>query len=73
MSFADEEIRSVLARGPSAFLPGERVVVDWPWWGTWTCFVMSRDVEGRRVTLNDGWGDAAGGAAIGSLLTLWLA
>ncbi len=89
---------------PCSFLPGERVVVDWPWWGTWTCFVMTYDVAGRRVTLSDGWGDshqfpisdvwlaprkvgnsrkarvvtalavAAGtGAAVGSLLTLWLA
>ncbi|MDP9178308.1 MAG: tudor domain-containing protein, partial [Gemmatimonadota bacterium] len=22
---------------PCAFLPGERVVCNWPWWGPWTC------------------------------------
>ena len=41
-----------------SFLPGERVVVDWPWWGPWTCIVMTYDAEKRRVTLADGWGES---------------
>jgi len=41
---------------PCAFIPGERVVVDWPWWGAWTCTVMSYDAEKKRVKVNDGWG-----------------
>lgn len=39
-----------------SFNPGERVVVDWPWWGPWTCTVMSYDAARARVKVNDGWG-----------------
>jgi hypothetical protein len=39
-----------------AFIPGERVVVDWPWWGTWTCTVIAYDAANQCVKLNDGWG-----------------
>lgn len=42
---------------PCAFLPGERVVVNWPWWGPWTCTVLSYDASERRVTVTDGWGE----------------
>lgn len=41
---------------PCSFLPGERVVVNWPWWGPWTCTVLSYDVVERRITVTDGWG-----------------
>lgn len=41
---------------PCAFVPGERVVCDWPWWGPWTCTVVSYDPSEERVKLNDGWG-----------------
>lgn len=41
---------------PCAFIPGERVVVDWPWWGQWTCSVVAYDSAKKRVKLNDGWG-----------------
>lgn len=41
---------------PCAFLPGERVVVDWPWWGPWTCSVTWYDAATRTLRLNDGWG-----------------
>jgi hypothetical protein len=41
---------------PCALIPGERVVVDWPWWGTWTCSVVAYDHKKQRVKLNDGWG-----------------
>ncbi len=42
---------------PCAFIPGERVVVNWPWWGPWTCTVVTYDAGGQRVKLSDGWGD----------------
>ncbi|MGH7709640.1 MAG: hypothetical protein ACREOG_00055 [Gemmatimonadaceae bacterium] len=41
---------------PCSFIPGERVVCDWPWWGPWTCSVVSYDHEKKRVKLSDGWG-----------------
>lgn len=41
---------------PCAFLPGERVVVNWPWWGPWTCTVVSYDSAREKVKLTDGWG-----------------
>jgi hypothetical protein len=42
---------------PCAFIPGERVVVHWPWWGPWTCTVLAYDAARQRVKLTDGWGD----------------
>jgi hypothetical protein len=41
---------------PCAFIPGERVVVDWPWWGPWTCSLVAYDSVKKRVKVNDGWG-----------------
>src|SRR5687767_11509137 len=41
---------------PCAFLPGEKVVVNWPWWGPWTCAVISYDAAKEKVKLTDGWG-----------------
>lgn len=43
---------------PANFLPGERVVVNWPWWGPWTCTIVSYDAEREKVKLSDGWGEA---------------
>jgi hypothetical protein len=42
---------------PIAFNPGERLTVDWPMWGQWTCTVVSYDAARRRVELSDGWGE----------------
>lgn len=42
---------------PCAFLPGERVVANWPWWGPWTCTVISYDAAKKKVKLTDGWGE----------------
>lgn len=42
---------------PCAFLPGERVVCHWPWWGPWTCTVISFDAEKGRIKVSDGWGE----------------
>jgi hypothetical protein len=41
---------------PCALMPGERVVVNWPWWGPWTCSVIAYDSAKQRVKLSDGWG-----------------
>jgi hypothetical protein len=42
---------------PCSFLPGQRVTVNWPWWGPWTCTVVSYDAKGQWVNLSDGWGE----------------
>jgi hypothetical protein len=41
---------------PCAFAPGERVVVDWPMWGEWTCTVLAYDEEDGRIKVSDNWG-----------------
>lgn len=41
---------------PCAFIPGERVVCNWPWWGPWTCTVVAYDAVKRRVKVSDGSG-----------------
>lgn len=41
---------------PCAFLPGEKVVANWPWWGPWTCTVISYDAARQKVKVSDGWG-----------------
>ena len=46
-----DEVRSC------TLVPGERVVVNWPWWGPWTCSVISYDADRMEVKLTDGWGD----------------
>ena len=42
---------------PCAFLPGEKVIANWPWWGPWTCTVISYDAAKQKVKLSDGWGE----------------
>jgi hypothetical protein len=41
---------------PLSLVPGQRIVVDWPWWGPWTCNVIAYDRDAKRVKVNDGWG-----------------
>lgn len=41
---------------PCAFIPGQRVACNWPWWGPWTCTVVAYDSVKQRVELSDGWG-----------------
>ncbi|MDQ3697069.1 MAG: tudor domain-containing protein [Gemmatimonadota bacterium] len=41
---------------PCSFIPGERLVCNWPWWGPWTCTVVTYDAVKQRVKLSDGWG-----------------
>jgi hypothetical protein len=42
---------------PCALLPGQKVSVYWPWWGPWTCNVLSYDARGQWVKVTDGWGE----------------
>jgi hypothetical protein len=42
---------------PATFLPGERVLVQWPWWGPWTCTVLTYAADSQLVTVTDGWGE----------------
>lgn len=67
MSKANDAVRVKYLRGsehtvtsdqvrPCAFLPGEKVVANWPWWGPWTCTVISYDAARQKVKLSDGWG-----------------
>jgi hypothetical protein len=51
-----EHVVSMDELRPCTFLPGDRVTVDWPWWGVYTCTVVSYDAASECVTLTDGWG-----------------
>ncbi len=42
---------------PCSFVPGSRVVCPWPWWGPWTCTVLSYDADRERIKVTDGWGE----------------
>jgi hypothetical protein len=54
---------------PCSFLPGDRVVCNWPNWGAWTCSVASYDASSRQVKVTDGWG----GFQTFPLAEVWLA
>ncbi len=43
---------------PCAFIPGERVVCNWPMWGPWTGTVIAYDPLKQRIKLSDGWGSS---------------
>jgi hypothetical protein len=54
---------------PGVFLPGERIAVNWPMWGPWTCTVVGYDPARERVKLSDGWGSTRSF----SISEVWLA
>jgi hypothetical protein len=67
LSISSEGVRVRFLRGsehlvaadqlrPCSLIPGERVVCNWPMWGTWTCTVVAYDAARRKVKLSDGWG-----------------
>ena len=67
LSVSPEDVRVRFLRGSEhsvtldqlrscSFIPGERIMCDWPWWGPWACTLVSYDAENQRVKLNDGWG-----------------
>ncbi|MCB8932374.1 MAG: hypothetical protein M9921_09000 [Fimbriimonadaceae bacterium] len=45
-----------LATQPCTFLPGQRIVCQWPDWGWWTSTVISYDERQGSVSVSDGWG-----------------
>jgi rod shape-determining protein MreC len=53
---------------PASFLPGERLVANWPMWGPWTSTVVAYDERHRVLTVSDGWGSDAHI----SLIDVWL-
>ncbi|MEX2284384.1 MAG: DUF1801 domain-containing protein [Gemmatimonadota bacterium] len=68
LSSSDDVVRVRFMRGgehtvpvtelrPCSFLPGERVVCQWPSWGPWTCTVVSYDAAAQRVKVSDGWSE----------------
>jgi hypothetical protein len=67
VSVAAEEVRVRFLEGaehsvtmdqlrPFAIIPGARIACYWPWWGPWTCTVVSYDAARQKVKLTDGWG-----------------
>lgn len=40
---------------PCSFLPGEEIVVAWPWWGWWPVTVERYDAKAQSVEVTDGW------------------
>ncbi len=54
---------------PCSLIPGARVICNWPWWGPWTCTVISYDAVSQSVELSDGWGSTH----TCSLAQIWLA
>ena len=41
---------------PFSLAPGERVGVQWPHWGAWSCELVSYDAATDTVRLSDRWG-----------------
>jgi hypothetical protein len=41
---------------PCSFVPGQRVMFDWPWWGPWSCSVITYDPPSQFLKLSDRWG-----------------
>ncbi len=41
---------------PCSFVPGQRVMYHWPWWGPWNCEVISYHAPTQFLVLSDRWG-----------------
>lgn len=41
---------------PFSVMPGQKLVCPWPFWGAWTCEVISFNAETDTVRVSDGWG-----------------
>jgi hypothetical protein len=48
---AAEELR------PCSFLPGQRVYVKWPGWGSWPGTIASYDASQQTLAVSDGWAE----------------
>jgi hypothetical protein len=67
LSISGEEIRVRFLRGgehvltadelkPCSLVPGQRVMCHWPWWGPWSCDVISYHAPSQYLKLSDRWG-----------------
>jgi hypothetical protein len=41
---------------PAGFLPGEKVMVDWPMWGPAECTIVAWDSPRQKLKVADSWG-----------------
>lgn len=67
LSISGDDIRVRFLRGgehvvtagelkPCSIVPGQRVMCNWPWWGPWSCAVISYHAPTEYLTLTDRWG-----------------
>jgi hypothetical protein len=67
LSISGDDIRVRFLRGgehvvtadelrPCSFVPGQRVMCHWPWWGPWSCTVISYHAPTQYLNLSDRWG-----------------
>jgi hypothetical protein len=42
---------------PCSFLPGQRVYVKWPGWGSWPGTIASYDASQQLLAVSDGWAE----------------
>ena len=67
VSISGDDIRVSFVRGgeqvvtadevkPCSFVPGQRVMYHWPWWGPWSCEVISYHAPTGFLMLSDRWG-----------------
>jgi hypothetical protein len=67
VSISGDDIRVSFLRGgervvtadevkPGSFVPGQRVMYHWPWWGPWSCEVISYHAPTGFLVLSDRWG-----------------
>lgn len=67
LSISEHDIRVRFLRGgehvvsahevkPCSIVPGQRVMCHWPWWGPWSCAVISYHAPTQYLKLTDRWG-----------------
>ena len=67
VSISGDDIRVSFVRGgeqvvstdevkPGSFVPGQRVMYHWPWWGPWSWEVVSYHAPTQFLMLSDRWG-----------------
>lgn len=69
VSISGDELRVRFLRGsehtvtadqvrPCSFVPGQRVMCEWPMWGPWSCTVVIYDPPSQYLKLSDRWGSS---------------
>lgn len=67
LSISGDDVRVRFLRGgehsvaldeikPCSVVPGQRVMCHWPWWGPWSCTVISYHAATQYLNLSDRWG-----------------